>query len=91
MPDASIVLTKRERDQALLAAILANVPRDVALNRILPTAQAAAFGGVSPREWRRRKAAGQTPPPIKIGVKREGYRLGDLLAMNEARLVDTAK
>jgi hypothetical protein len=73
-----------------LAAILAPMPREVALQRILPTAQAAAFRGIGLREWRRQKAMGLTPPAVKIGTKREGYRLGDLIAMNEASL-DPAK
>jgi hypothetical protein len=91
MLDSSVVvLTKRERNEALLAAMLANMPPEIALKRIIPTAQAAVFKGMSPRQWRREKAAGRTPPAVKIGVKAEGYYLCDLLAMNEESL-ETAK
>jgi hypothetical protein len=63
---------------------LKRLPDDVLRNRIVPTDEAAALRGVSVRQWRRMKAAGRTPPPIKIGLKKEGYRLGLVLDMGDA-------
>lgn len=58
---------------------LSTLPLEILRHRILPTDEAAAFVGMSPRQWRREKAAGRTPNPISIGSKKEGYRLGDLI------------
>jgi hypothetical protein len=59
-----------------------DLPLEIALERIFTTRQAAEFKGVSLRKWQRLKAAGKTPKPIQRGVKAEGYKLRDLIAMD---------
>jgi predicted DNA-binding transcriptional regulator AlpA len=53
-------------------------------NRILDSAQASAFWGVSRSHWRRLYRSQQVPTPIKIGERKLGWRVGDLInGLNE--------
>jgi predicted DNA-binding transcriptional regulator AlpA len=62
-----------------------NLPTDLGRNRILPTWQSADFTGNSYSEWRAKYSRGETPPAIRIGKRKLGWRLGDLIDWIEAR------
>jgi predicted DNA-binding transcriptional regulator AlpA len=64
---------------------LESLPPDISRHRILDTKSACAFVGVSVANWRRLRTLGQAPAPIRIGSKKQGYRLGDLIDWIEAR------
>ncbi len=64
---------------------LDNPPLEIARHRILNTADAAKFYGVSLPQWRllyRRKAV---PAPIRLSERRYGWRVGDLIDALENR------
>ena len=48
-------------------------------NRILDSAQAASFSGISLPHWRRMYRSGLAPKPILIGERKYGWRIGDLI------------
>ena len=56
-----------------------------ARSRILNAAQAAEFWGVSLPSWRRMYRTQQVPAPLPIGVRKLGWRVGDLIDALEAR------
>ena len=76
---------RRNRVVNTATATLANLPTDLGRNRILDTAASAAFWSVSLPHWRRMYRAGTVPPPIKIGSRKLGWRLGSLIDALEAR------
>ena len=53
--------------------------------RVLPTKMAAAFCGVSLRNFERDRARGLTPPPVRRGLQALGYTVESLIAYNAAR------
>jgi len=61
------------------------VERELAYRRILNTAEAAAFWGVSIPTWRRlyRKAA--VPKPILLTTHKFGWTLGSLIKAQDAQ------
>ena len=65
-----------------MKSLPADLPLEIQLERILTTRQSAEFKGLSLRQWQRRKRAGKTPKPVQRGVKAEGYKLRDLIAMD---------
>jgi predicted DNA-binding transcriptional regulator AlpA len=58
---------------------LNSFPPDQTRNRILDSRQASAFWGVSTAHWRRLYRAGKVPSPIRIGDRKYGWRIGDLI------------
>jgi predicted DNA-binding transcriptional regulator AlpA len=58
---------------------LDSFPADLTRNRILDSGQASEFWGVSTAHWRRLYRAGKVPSPIRIGDRKYGWRLGDLV------------
>jgi predicted DNA-binding transcriptional regulator AlpA len=52
---------------------------EIERHRILDSAQASAFWGVSLPHWRRLYRSRQVPAPIKIGERKLGWRAGDLI------------
>jgi predicted DNA-binding transcriptional regulator AlpA len=67
---------------------LNTLPPDLGRNRILDSRNAAEFWGVSLPHWRRLYRAGKVPPPIPIGDRKKGWRVGALidgLASREGR------
>jgi predicted DNA-binding transcriptional regulator AlpA len=69
---------------------LDNLPPELARHRILNTADAAKFYGVSLPQWRllyRRKAV---PAPIRLSERRYGWRVGDLIDALENRTKSAA-
>jgi predicted DNA-binding transcriptional regulator AlpA len=65
--------------------ILDSLPPDLGRHRILPTKEACEFVGSSVAEWRRKRARGDAPPPIMIGARKHGWRIGDLIEWIESR------
>lgn len=64
---------------------LDHLPPDLARHRILNTAQAAAFRGVSVATWRRLYRAKKVPEPIRISAGKYGWRVGDLINLDASR------
>jgi predicted DNA-binding transcriptional regulator AlpA len=63
----------------------AELPPELAGKRVLGTKKAAAFVGLSDREWERRRAAGETPTAVQLGTRKLGYTIESLVAWIEAR------
>ncbi len=59
---------------------------EVALHRILNTAETAAFCGFSVAHWRRLYRTGKAPKPIQLSSRKLGWRAGDLIDWLQARL-----
>jgi prophage regulatory protein len=76
--------------RAIVAATLANLPPDLGRNRVLDAAAAAAFWGVSLPHRRRLYRTGKVPPPIKVGERKLGWRVGVLVDALVARDAQTA-
>jgi predicted DNA-binding transcriptional regulator AlpA len=58
---------------------LGNVPDSLNRERVLDTAQAAEFCNFSVPHFRRLYKAHKVPPPIRIGERKFGWRLGGLI------------
>jgi prophage regulatory protein len=56
-----------------------NIPSELNRERIVGTRQTAEFLDVSVPHLRRLYRAGKVPPPIKIGERKNGWRLGVLI------------
>jgi hypothetical protein len=69
----------------LVVPHIASLPEDVQRQRILPTPQALELVCVSPASWRRLRRLGVAPTAVQIGLKKQGYRLGDLLDWMKSR------
>jgi predicted DNA-binding transcriptional regulator AlpA len=69
-----------------MTSYLDNLPSEVAaeiaMDRIVGSAEAAAFCGHSLPHWRRLYRAGRVPKPIKIGDRKYGWRLRTLKEHN---------
>jgi predicted DNA-binding transcriptional regulator AlpA len=57
---------------------------------VLPTSDAAAYCGVAVSTWERMRAAGETPPAIRLTSRTLGYRKRDLDARLDARTEQAA-
>jgi prophage regulatory protein len=64
---------------------------DLARNRILDSARTAEFIGISLPHLRRQYRAGIIPPPIRIGERKYGWRVGDLIDWLESRTSGPAR
>jgi predicted DNA-binding transcriptional regulator AlpA len=58
---------------------LNTLPPDLGRNRVLDSRNSAEFWSVSLPHWRRLYRAGKVPPPILIGDRKYGWRVGDLI------------
>jgi predicted DNA-binding transcriptional regulator AlpA len=67
------------------ASFLEGLPVELIRERILPTKQTCEFVGVSVAHWRRLRDAKLAPPPIMIGSRRQGWRLGTLIDWSASR------
>ncbi|MBN9049421.1 MAG: AlpA family phage regulatory protein [Rhizobiales bacterium] len=61
------------------------LPEELALQCVLRTSEAACFCGVSVSHFRRLHSHGVLPAPIRLGERRLGWRLGDLIAWLRSR------
>ena len=62
-----------------------HLPPDIARHCVLSTKEAAAFAGYSVPHWRRLYWAKVAPTPLKLGVKKLGWKVGDLAGWLETR------
>jgi prophage regulatory protein len=74
----------------MIVTSLSQFPPEISPSRILDSAQASAFWGVSRSHWRRLYRAKQVPSPIKIGERKLGWRAGDLIDGLSARAQSSA-
>jgi predicted DNA-binding transcriptional regulator AlpA len=58
---------------------IANLPTDLGRDRLIDTEQTAEFLGMSIPHLRRLSREGRVPAPIKIGLRKNGWRLGGLI------------
>ena len=63
----------------------AHIPSHLENSRILSVRQSATLLGVSVSTFRRMRRQGTLPAPIRVGVRRIGWKVSDLLAAIEAR------
>lgn len=59
--------------------VLQSLPHELARRSIIGTRDAAIYCGVSEKTFRRMQAAGTIPTPLKLSVRKLGWRIGDLL------------
>jgi predicted DNA-binding transcriptional regulator AlpA len=62
-----------------IMSIIDQLPIDAARHRILDSADAAQFWGVSLPHWRRLYRDEKVPPPVRIGIRKLGWQLGSLI------------
>jgi len=62
-----------------LAPLIATLPHEIARHRVLTSAEAAAFCGLSEDWWGRMHRAGNAPRPIRLSGRRLGWRIGELI------------
>ena len=61
-----------------------NLPTELARSRVLDTTEAAAFCKLSIPHWRRLYRSGTAPRPVRLGARKYGWRIGDLVDWIEA-------
>jgi predicted DNA-binding transcriptional regulator AlpA len=64
---------------------LADLPVELARHRVLNTPDTCKFLGISVAQWRELRRLGETPPPIMLGTKKQGWRILDLIRWIESR------
>jgi predicted DNA-binding transcriptional regulator AlpA len=69
-----------------VTSTLENLPLEISRQRILSSAEAAEFVGLSLPHWRRLYRAGKVPRPLQIGERKLGWRIGDLVDFLDAKL-----
>jgi len=60
-------------------------PADLRDKRVLDTNNSAAFVGLSTRQWERERERGTSAPVVKLGKRKYGHQVCDLIAWIEAR------
>ena len=63
----------------LLADQKSDLPAELKLLRVLPSAQAAPFCGYSVDHFHELHRAGLVPPAIKLSARKYGWRVADLI------------
>ncbi|MBN9438235.1 hypothetical protein [Bosea sp. (in: a-proteobacteria)] len=58
---------------------LDRLPAEIARKRVLPSVTAAEFCGQTIENWRKLRQKGKLPAPIRLGGKKLGWRIGDLI------------
>jgi predicted DNA-binding transcriptional regulator AlpA len=66
-------------------ATLDDLPVELARHRVLSTPDTCKFLGISVAQWRELRRLGETPPPIMLGTKKQGWRILDLIHWIESR------
>ena len=66
-----------------------SLPSEISCNRILDSAQASEFIGLSLPHFRRMYRTKKVPSPIKIGERKYGWRVFDLVDWLEHRAKDS--
>lgn len=71
--------------EMLMSDLLDRLPPEIVRNRVLGTDDSAAFCGISVPHWRRMYRKGLVPAPLKLGTRKLGWRVGDLIEWLEGR------
>ena len=58
---------------------LEKLPPDLARHRVLSTSEAAEFCKLSVPHWRRLYRLRRAPQPMRLGTRKLGWRIGDLI------------
>jgi predicted DNA-binding transcriptional regulator AlpA len=69
------------------AGPLGDLPIELARHRVLDTSEAAGFCKVSVPHWRRLYRAKKVPMPVRLTVRKYGWRVGDLVDWIEAKRI----
>jgi predicted DNA-binding transcriptional regulator AlpA len=77
-------LSESELDSKKLKRSGLDPPLDPNLDRMIPEKDAAELRGISRDTLRRQAAAGTGPKRYRVGLRRVGYRLREVLTANEA-------
>jgi predicted DNA-binding transcriptional regulator AlpA len=75
---------QRELTQAAREA-LSELPPELGRHRVLNTNETCQFVNVSAPNWRRLVRNGVAPQPIRVGTRKVGWRIGELINWLEAR------
>lgn len=68
------------------AGPLADAHSQIAMSRVVGSAEAAAFCNYSLAHWLRLTRAGKTPTPVRLSTRKLGWRIGSLVDfVNDAR------
>lgn len=81
--------TLAEKKAATLAK-LNDLPISIGRHRMLDSAMAAQFWGVSLPHWRRLYRARKVPPPTKVGERKLGWTAGTLIDAQAERASEVA-
>jgi predicted DNA-binding transcriptional regulator AlpA len=68
-----------------MTSSLTSLPKDLARNRVLNTAEAAAFLNFSVPHFRRLYRSGGVPAPIQLSTRKLGWKTGELIDWVETR------
>lgn len=68
-----------------MSEALRTLPAELAQHRVLNTNDTARFCAVSVVHWRRLYRKGLVPDPVKLGQRRLGWRLCDLIGWLDRR------
>lgn len=71
-------------------SIIDKLTPDLARHRIMDSAEAAEFWGVSLPHWRRLYRDRKVPKPLRIGDRKLGWQLGILIDALEVRSKEAA-
>jgi predicted DNA-binding transcriptional regulator AlpA len=59
--------------------LLSDLPPELARHRVLDTSETCEFVKVSAPHWRRLVRLGEAPQSIRIGTRKVGWRIGELI------------
>lgn len=100
MSDATLSHRQEDTLTQILAALKAleaqlkpddaieNLPPELGRNRILDTKQAVKFLNISVAEWRRQRRDPEViavAPPVMLGKRKQGWRVGNLIDLQDCR------
>jgi predicted DNA-binding transcriptional regulator AlpA len=71
-----------------MSSTLDTLPAGLARHRILDTRETCKFVGISIAQWRRLRSGGEAPSPVMIGIRKHGWKVGDLIAWIDSRASD---
>jgi predicted DNA-binding transcriptional regulator AlpA len=62
-----------------------NLPPELGRNQILDTKATCKFMDISVAELRRQRRADKFPPPVMLGKRKQGWRVGTLIDLQDSR------
>ena len=96
MSDATALYSRESTLAQILAAIevlkarlapnaIENLPPELGRNQILDTKATCKFMDISVAELRRQRRADKFPPPVMLGKRKQGWRVGALIDLQDSR------